>query len=312
MTMNNIIDVIRHNNSFMITSHMSPDGDAIGSSIALGLALKKINKRVTYVMDTPIQFKFSYMNEITCFNNLPQSDKFDVGIFLDCSDVTHLYNALTLDWCKITVNLDHHISNTGYGDLILIDSNASAAGEMIYELIHRLNIPLDADIAIALYTSIVTDTGNFKYSNVTAKTHKIISHLYEYPNQYWVINKRIFDEHSYGKIKLLGKALNNLYLSKGGKVAVVYLSMFDYSDADTDDEGIINYARDIQGVEVAMMLKEIGNKTYKISFRSNTDFDVSKLAAFYNGGGHQKAAGCTIKGCTRDEIIHDIMDKIHI
>lgn len=309
--MNKIINVIKESKSFLITSHKSPDGDAIGSCIALGIALKQLGKKVSYVIETPVQSKFEYMHEINCFEKLPYNS-FDVALFLDCSDVSHLYNPGVLDNCNTSINLDHHISNNSYCDFNYIDSTASATGEIIYDVINKLDTTINKDIAVALYTSIVTDTGNFKYSNVTSKTHKIVSELYHYPNDYAEINRKIFDENTYGKIKLLGKALNNLFLTKEGKVSIIHLSMNDYIDKHIDDEGIINYARDIQGVEVAIGLKEIQHKTYKISFRSTKDFDVSKLATIYGGGGHQKASGCVIEGYTKDEIINEIISRINI
>lgn len=310
--MNDIIRIIKENETFLITCHKSPDGDAIGSSIALGLALKKINKKVTYVVETPIQEKFSYMHESEFFIDSAEGLTFDVGLFLDCSDASHLYDSTTLDLCSININIDHHISNTCYGDINFLDTGASAAGEIIYDIIKNLEVSLDSEIALALYTSIVTDTGNFKYSNVTSKTHNIIADLYSYPNTYWDINKKIFDEHSFLQMKLLGKALNNLFLAEEGKIAIIYLTAKDYSEAVKDDEGIINYARDIEGVDIAMMLKEVDHNTFKISFRSNSDYDVSKLASYYGGGGHQKASGCTIKGAGRENVIKNILKKINL
>ncbi|MPW25831.1 bifunctional oligoribonuclease/PAP phosphatase NrnA [Alkalibaculum sp. M08DMB] len=310
--MNDIIEAIKNNQSFVISSHKSPDGDSIGSCIALGLALKRLNKTVTYVMEYAPE-KFRFLNEITNFNDHYTSlQNYDVGLFLDCSNIEHLHNSSLLDNCDMSINIDHHISNTKYGNLNFIDTCASATGEVIFELINKLNVPLEKEMSAALYTAIVTDTGNFKYSNVTSRTHYIVSKLYEVPNSYSDINTIIFDEHSYEKIKLIGKGLSNLYITKDNKVSIILLTLDDLRNISesVDLEGIINYARDIRGVEVAVFIKETNKNTFRVSFRSNTNFDVSRLAAYYGGGGHMKASGCTIEGITSDQIIKDIIDQI--
>lgn len=310
--MNEIIEMIKKNQSFVISSHRSPDGDSIGSCIALGLALKKLNKTVTYVIEKP-QDKFDFLHEISYFKDTNNSlEHYDVGLFLDCSSTDHLHKYSLLANCDHIINIDHHITNAKYGDINYINSKASATGEIIYDLINALHISVDEDIAAAVYTAIVTDTGNFKYSNVTAQTHDIVSKLYQFPNDYSEINKIIFDEHSYEKVKILGKALNNLYLMHENKVSIILLSLEDLKSVseNADLEGIINYARDIKGVEVAVFMKETNKNIYRVSLRSNTDYNVSKLAAYYGGGGHNKAAGCTIEGISSQYIIADIISKI--
>lgn len=310
-----IIDAIKKYDTFIISTHKSPDGDAIGSCVALGLTLKKLNKKVNYIIETPVSQKLMFLPEITEFqNDIYSCENFQVGIFLDCSDTGHLHDDSLLKKCKTNINIDHHISNTQYGDINYIDKKASATGEIIYNLIENLSLNLDRDICISLYTAIVTDTGNFKYTNVTSNTHNIISKLYKYYNNYWDINKKLFDEHPYEKVKLIGKALNNLYLIKDNRISIIFLTLNDLSflSKKVDIEGIINYARDIQGVEIAIMLKEVSTNVYKVSFRSNTDYDVSKLAVLYGGGGHSKASGCTIEGTSLKETIDNISEKLNI
>lgn len=305
-----IAKIINSKESFVISSHKSPDGDSIGSSIALGLILKKLNKKVTYVMESS-QDKFEFLNEIKYFRETqPSSTKYDVGLFLDSSNADHLHMNSLFSFCQLTVNIDHHITNENYGKINYIDSTASATGEIIFELAKALEVKIDKDISLALYTAIVTDTGNFKYSNVTSKTHLIVSQLYEYPNDYPLINKKIFDEHSLDAVKLLGKALNNLFISNSISVISITLKDLDFISKSTDFEGIINYARDIKGVSVAIFLKELEENIYKVSFRSNTDYDVSKLAFRYGGGGHSKAAGCTISGKCMKNVIDELITTI--
>lgn len=303
--MDHIIKSIYKHQNFAISSHRDPDGDSIGSCIALGLALKKLGKSVTYIMDD-IPDKFEFLDEISHFKTSTSED-FDVFICLDCSNTEHLHNKQNLSNSTLIINIDHHISNTNYGGLNYVDATASATGEIIYKLIDKMSLPIDKDMAIALYTAIVTDTGNFKYSNVTHETHAIISELYKITDIYWEINTMIFDQNSYERMKIIGKSLEKLYLTHENKISVISLSLEDLKEYDNVDlEGIINYARDIKGVEVAVFAKEVEPNLFRVSFRSNGHYDVSALATLYGGGGHSKAAGCTIKGNSLEDIMSSL------
>lgn len=305
MGINNVLTSIRSHDTFLISTHKSPDGDALGSSIALGLALKKMGKQVTYAFEKPSSTKFSFLTELNALADGNLEGTFQVGLFLDSSDPDHLFDAKLMDKCGVRVNIDHHVSNVGYGNINFVDVHASATAEIVYDLIEQLEVEMDDQMALAIYTGIVSDTGNFKYSNVTFKTHEIAGKLYRFPNPYWEISKKLFDELSFEKVQIIGFALGKIQLIKDGKVALIYLSneeMKQFTD-DTDMEGIINYARDIIGVEVALLLKETSPNVFKLSFRSNTTFDVSEVAVHFDGGGHAKAAGCTIRDTTFEEIM---------
>lgn len=309
---NEIINCVNINNSFLISTHISPDGDALGSVIALGLILKKLNKKVTYNIDTAIGDKYSFLTEIQDINSGKTDNKYDVGICLDCSDINHLFNSNILKQCKEILNIDHHVSNKFYGKINLVDSDAGATGEIIYELLTFINIKLDKNIAIALYTAIVTDTGNFKYSNTTSKTHFIVSELLKQSFEAWKINKKVFDEHKKSKIFLLGKAINNLQFYLNGRLAITILTQKDLEEvgAPPDEvEGLINIGRDVIGVEVSILLKENKFNEYKIGFRSNEYVDVGEIALDLGGGGHSRASGCTMSG-NKDEIIKKLKSII--
>lgn len=308
MGMNNVLMILRSNEHFLISTHKSPDGDALGSCIALGLALKKMGKRVTYAFEKPSSVKFSFLRELNALEEANLEQTFQVGLFLDSSDPDHLYDARLMEKCRIRVNIDHHVSNGGYGNINFVDVHASATAEIIFDVIQNLDVEMDEEMALAIYTGIVSDTGNFKYSNVTHKTHEIAGKLYRFPNPYWEISKKLFDELSFEKVQIIGFALGKIRLIKNGKVALIHLTYEDlkqFTD-DTDMEGIINYARDIIGVEVALLIKETSQKVFKMSLRSNTDFDVSAVALQFDGGGHSKAAGCTI----RDVTFQELMDRL--
>lgn len=308
MGMNNVLTTIRSNDTFLISTHKSPDGDALGSSIALGLALKKMGKQVTYAFEKPSSTKFSFLTELNALDNADLEQTFQVGLFLDSSDSDHLYDSKLMEKCRVRVNVDHHVSNVGYGNINFVDVHASATAEIVYDLIQQLLVEMDDEMALAIYTGIVSDTGNFKYSNVTYKTHEIAGKLYRFPNPYWEISKKLFDELSFEKVQIIGFALGKIRLIKEGKVALIHLTNEDMKQFvdDTDMEGIINYARDIIGVEVALLIKETNANVFKVSLRSNTTFDVSVVAVHFDGGGHAKAAGCTV----RDVTFEQLMDRL--
>ncbi|HHT50424.1 MAG TPA: bifunctional oligoribonuclease/PAP phosphatase NrnA [Eubacteriaceae bacterium] len=309
-TIKEIKTIINNNNSFLITSHYSPDGDALGSVIALGLLLKKLHKEVFYHIDRAFADKYSFLTDIEDLKNNIDHQKFDVGICLDCGDLNHLFGSEALDRCSKIVNIDHHKSNTLFGTVNYVDIEASATGEIIYELLEHFKISLNIEMAIALYTAIVTDTGNFKYSNTTSKTHLIVSNLLRHSFKHWEINKKLFDEHKKTKILLMGETIKNLNFYFDGKIALSILTQAEIKELgalDEDVEGLINIGRDISGVEVSVFIKETKPSEYKVGFRSNNYVDVGEIALELGGGGHSRAAGCTILG-NKDEIINNIIN----
>ncbi len=308
-----IINILQEKDDFLITSHLSPDGDSLGSTIALGIALKKLNKKVAYCIDHSVGEKFMFLPEMeNLLRNNPEDHSYEIGVSLDCSDTSHLSNGDILKKCKYIINIDHHINNKNFGDLNYIDPTASATGEITYDILKRMGIKLDKDIAIALYTAIVTDTGNFKYSNTSPRTHLIISELLKLPILAWKINKKLFDEHSLSKVLLMGRAINNIQVLCDGKLAVTVISQKDMMEvgASPDElENIINIGRDIKGVEVSVLIKEKDDSEYRIGFRSNSYVDVAEIAYHLGGGGHKRASGCTMRG-SQDGVVKQIIDIV--
>ncbi|WP_422445727.1 DHH family phosphoesterase [Thermoanaerobacterium sp. DL9XJH110] len=303
--------IIRDNRTFIITSHIMPDGDSVGSLLALALALKKEGKIVFAVINDAIPEKYKF---------LPGSDdiirahvnKCDVVISLDCGDTQRLgFGRALKDLGNIVVNIDHHKSNSFFGDINLVDSKASSAGEIVYRLIKRIT-RIDYEIALCLYTSIVTDTGSARYSNTTPFSLKILAELVEMGVRPDFVSRRVFETKSLSSIFLLKSALDTLEISGDGKVASMYItkSMMETSGArEEDTDGIINYAREIEGVEVAVLFRETGD-FIKVGLRSNEWLDVSKIAEDFGGGGHARASGCILKTSlweARDAVLKSII-----
>jgi len=301
-----------------IFPHISADGDAIGSSLALGLALKNAGKKIAiYIEESiPTVFKFLPGIELADFYN-EDSDTMDLNIALDTGDVGRLASrAEAFFKAPCTINIDHHVTNTKFGHLNFVDALSASTGEIVYSLIKQMKLKIDTDIATCLYTAIATDTGGFQYQNTTAETHRIAAELLETGINVGELSQRIFDNTTYEKLKVTQKAIELLELLENSRFAVVALSLEDIRSTgakDEDCDGIVNIGRSIEGVEVSALIKEKENNEIRVNLRSKSYVDVSEVAAIYGGGGHKRAAGCTINGSLEDakvKIINAVKDRL--
>lgn len=297
--MENAIRMIKKSNSIYVASHINPDGDNVGSTLALVMALKKMNKDVTPLLTGEIPSDYKFLPKIDLYEDYSGDlHPIDLFIAVDSADVDRLgINKPLLDVSKNILNIDHHISNTNFGMINLVDDKASATGELIYHLIKAMGIEIDIDIATCLYTAISTDTGSFIYDNVTDQTHEIIADLIRVGIDKSDINIQLYGSRSMEKTKLFIKSLSTLKLFNDNKIAIVQVSQKMLEDTGTtldDTEGIISFVREIESVEVACILKESEELKTKISMRSKKYINVSDIAANFNGGGHIRAAGGTI------------------
>ncbi len=293
---------IKKTDTVSIISHIRPDGDSIGSTLALGLALKKICDNVHMYFNDQIPKKYCFLpgiNEIQTYN-METNQYTDFCFVLDCGDTERLgYSDIILNNTHKIVNIDHHITNTNFGDINIIDFDASSTCEIIFALLNDIGISVDDSIATCLYTGIVTDTGNFIYDNTTPKTHKIVAKLLACGVNINKIAFNLYQNKDPNFIKFLGHVLNKIEISDNGKIAILTILMDDlkkYKLNPSDVDGIINYARDIEGIEVAVLFNEMDENLVKVGFRSKDRVDVSKLAQKFQGGGHKKASGAVVKG----------------
>ena len=287
-----------------LSFHSSPDGDAIGSTLALLNALRYMGKDSYIISRDVISDNLSFLslsNEIDGNTPEPKMNT-DLVIVLDCGNADRISADLDNYNGKI-INIDHHISNENYGFINYVDVNAAAACEISYLLIKELGIDLndktDTTLAIgsAVYTGIVTDTGSFRHSNVTSRTHTIASDLIELGVDNSKIHSNLFDNKPFNKVKLMGSVLSNIELALDDKVAVLQIPkgmLEDFNLINTDTSDIISVGLGIKGVEVSMLLKEVEDGV-KGSLRSKNDVDVRRIAEVYGGGGHIKAAGVMLK-----------------
>ncbi|OGO79169.1 MAG: hypothetical protein A2Y23_12830 [Clostridiales bacterium GWB2_37_7] len=295
-----ITDIINKSSKIAITSHVVPDGDNIGSSLALCLALKKLNKEVSYVIDDNIPEIYRFLKgarEIERLDSYANLD-YDLVIAMDCGDLERLGKVKQLTEHARLVNIDHHISNTRFGEINLVEENASATAEIAYKLIKSMGIFIDKDMAECIYTGIVTDTGMFQYSNTSEETHSIAAELIIAGVSPSEIFNRVYQNSPKEKVLLMKEALKSLEFYYDDKVSCITISKAQIDNITKDDldtEGIVNLARDIAGIEAAIFLKEKEPNVIKVSLRSKNKIDVCNLAKEFGGGGHTRASGCTIK-----------------
>lgn len=294
-----VAERIRSGSNFLITSHRNPDGDALGSGLALQGLLRKMGKSARVVVrdgfGKPL-YNIPGAHEVTISDVLPPDypGAYDAVFTMECPEVERTgYPVLP----GPVVNIDHHLGNTMYGEINYLDVEAPSVGEMILQLNrHHLRLALDRDVAIAMYVSLATDTGFFRYHNTTLRTFEAAEELVRHGVVPGDVSLWINESVTRGSIKLLGLCLTTLELHGEGRIATIELPerFFEEAGATPEDtEGIVNYGRNIEGVQVSVLLKESGAVT-RASLRAKPGTDVQRVAALFGGGGHAAASGCTI------------------
>ncbi len=297
MILEDIIKKIQNAKDIVLLTHEAPDGDAIGSSLALYNALKKMNKDVEIVIpDCPTIYQF-----LEGYQQLLKEgtkEKYDLAIALDSSDIKRLNGfAKFFETARTKIVIDHHSSNTMFGDYNFVNPVAPACAQIIIVLLEYLNVEIDKEIGEAIATGIITDTGGLQYSTTTPETFEFIAELLRkgvnisniYRRTLKVIAKKQFD--------LRNIASNKLELLENGKIAFTYVTKEEQDKLNIttgDHEGIVELGRDIEGVEVSIFLREQEENVYKVAFRSNDYVNVADICLMFNGGGHPRAAGCTM------------------
>jgi bifunctional oligoribonuclease and PAP phosphatase NrnA len=293
-----IADEIRRRQRFVLTSHVRPDGDAIGSQLAMAFALRALGKEVRLVNGdhppTPL-LVFPGVGGIEVSTEI--DDPGDAVIVMECGDLARTgVRGLERGY---VINIDHHPGNTMYGALNWFDLTAAACGEMVFELIEELGVPLTSEIATHIYVAILTDTGSFHYSNITPRTFDICRRCMEAGVNPPAVARSIFDSNNLGRLKLFGAVLSHMKLDESGRIATVYV---DHELAERcggtyeDTEGLINLPLTVKEIQAVVFFKESGPDEWRVSMRSKGEVDTQAIARQYGGGGHKNAAGCTAKG----------------
>lgn len=313
-------DIILNNQRFIISAHVNPDADAIGSELALYHVLKKLNKDVRVINHSVTPYNLLFLDKDKAIEKF-DADKHDeifknadVLFALDLNRSNRLVSVekYFLESKGLKICIDHHQDKGDFADHFFIDTELSATGELIYDFIHESKIvEFDYDIALQIYAAIMTDTGSFKYDRTTPKVHRIAAHLLELGINPTYVFDQLYDQSKFGKIKLLGKALDSLTLSSSGKVGFMTITqkMLNETGAiEADVDGFVNFCLAVENVEIGLLFFELRDGI-KISFRSKGNIPVNKLAAEFNGGGHTNAAGTRLFHKTIADLLNEVLLK---
>ena len=302
-----VIGVLKDGRRFLLMTHEDPDADGLGSMLAFGKSLSDLGKEVALLIQKPLNPPLvllkgtERMRVVSKRGGVSESEKdFDVVVALDCAEKERLGVCVSA-WSGggVTINIDHHETNTFFGQYNLVDANSSSTGELVYRLIRTGDFPMDPEIAENLFTAIQSDTGSFRYTNTTSGAMRISADLMEYGVNPWEVSQRILSGYGPVRLKLLSMALDGVEFHNEGRIGMMVISrgMFTESGAHgSDTEGFVDYPRYVEGVELAVMITEKGEDTHKFSIRSNARVNVADLASRFGGGGHAKAAGFTGNG----------------
>ena len=314
MSVKKISEAIKKFDSFIISAHINPEGDSIGSQLAIASLLRRIGKKVLILNESPVPHTLRFMKGTeVILKERPQDFNFQAAIILDCPDMTRIGNiAQYVTEDKTILNIDHHVSNINFGKYNWVEKDSSSVGEMVFELFKAFKLKIEYDEAVAIYVAIMTDTGSFRYTNTSARTHIIIAELIDRGVSPYEIYGNIYETTTLQDTNLLAEVLQTLKVTDDGKVAWLWVTkeMLKKTKASLEGtEGIINFARAIEGTEIAILFRETGTENrVKVGFRSKGRADVNKLASFFDGGGHATASGCTVFG-KFEEVEKKVIEK---
>jgi len=315
----NILSKIKENDNFVITTHVNPDGDAIGSELALARLISSFGKNVKIInhSQTPdyLLFMLNSDSEVLQFSEEIHTNFINQAKIIFVVDLNHLNRTQSLENYIRKSNaeiicIDHHEFPENYANINLIDISSSSTGELIYRLLKHSKIEMNYSFAMPLYVAIMTDTGSFKYERTTSEIHRIVAELLDAGVIPKVIHQNIYDQGSANRIQLLGRAFNSLVVSISGQLAYMKITNSDLKETNSseeDVEGFVNYTLSIKGVEVGIFFFEL-ETGFKMSFRSATKVPVNKLAAEFNGGGHFFASGARVENKKMEETIPQVID----
>lgn len=300
-----VAQAIAEPTSFLLILHEFADGDSLGSNLAMALALERLQKSVVVATPTPPPERFAFL---PTFERLrPLSDvgrrrgEFDCLLLIDCSDPRRagFADEVLPVGVPLVVNVDHHPSNTCFGQVNYVDPSASAAAEQVRKIIGELGVPLDREMALCLYVGVSTDTGGFRFDNTTADTHRLAAELLDLGVEPGPVGEIVHDTRTLSSLRLVQRMLGTLSFAAGGKIAwvVVTRQMLEECGAgDEEVEGLVSYPRMIDSVQVSFLLQEMPGGVVRVALRSKRDLDVGAVAEALGGGGHRKAAGCLLTG----------------
>jgi|HigsolmetaAR203D_1030402.scaffolds.fasta_scaffold00569_11 Exopolyphosphatase-related proteins len=309
---------IREHDDFLVVSHIHPDGDAVGSTCAVGWILDQLGKRNMLCNEGAIPKKYRFLrrgDQIADYAGHRPDKMYRHVICVDCADYQRIGSIA--EWIAEDaqiVNIDHHPTNDRYGAVHVVKEDAAATAELLFDLAEELALPLTAEMAECIYTGILTDTGGFRYANTSPRVMQIASRLLTYGISPGMLAEVLLEKTTFAHILLLKKALTTLSFTEDRRIAWVCAWKKDIEEAgagNEDMDGLVNYPRNIEGVEVGLLFKQMSDREVKVSFRASSRVDVSRVAQQFGGGGHVRAAGATIRG-DMDEVVARVVEATRL
>lgn len=309
-------EFLRSNDDFLVVSHIQPDGDAAGSTFAVAWMLHSMGKRFTLINEGRMPDKFMYMAgpfSITNYETNPPERAFERIVSVDCADFERIgkVHGVFAEGYQL-LNIDHHATNDGFGHVNLVREDAAATVEVLYDLTRTLGLPFSSELSSCIYSGLLTDTGGFRYSNTSPKVLTIAAELLGYGVPGYELAERLLETMTYAQVSLLKESLKTLSFAHDKKLAWLSVTLDDLrtTEASSEDmDGLVNYARNVEGVEVGVLFKEKQPGVIKVSMRSAGAVDVARLAQSFGGGGHVRAAGCTLTG-SMEEAVERIVKEV--
>lgn len=296
-------------NKIVLASHVNPDGDTLGSSLALTHALRALGKTAIPLSHDRVPDILKWMPGSEWVQNDTASRDFDLAVICDTGTAERIGRVRPIvEAAPLTLTIDHHIAEGEFGDIRVVDSHAAATGELVFALLQEMGAPITEAIAQCLLCAIVTDTGSFRYMNVTPTTFHIAAELMDAGACPAAIAELVFDNRSFASLKLMGRALDSMQTTANGRIAWAQIRASDFKElgtTDEDTEGIVTNVRAVSTAQVGVLFREIPGKKVRISLRARDGFDVNKVANVFGGGGHRLAAGCSL-----DPPLEDVVSKV--
>ena len=311
-----IADALQRHDRFLVVTHENPDGDALGSLLALSLALRQLGKDAVMYLpgQTPLPQEYAFMPLDDLVRERPDDAAERVLLAVDCAKEDRIGDETVLSAAPLVLDIDHHHDNTRFGDVNLIVADASSTGEVLRDVFAALGVELTPELAEPLYIALVTDTGRFQYANTTPKSLRLAAELVEAGADVHAVFQEVYESVEFAKLKLLARALGRAEVLEGGRIVVSHLLRTDFTEvgaAEPYSEGLIDYLRAVEGAELAVFVREqMGSEAHghKGSLRSSIDeLDVSVIARSFGGGGHRQAAGFS-----SDAPLEEIVERIRL
>jgi len=309
-----ILRQIENGCRFLVASHESPDGDALASTLALANALRAMGKEVVAYNRDGVPAPFDFLpGAATIVRSLDAEGRFDAGFILDAGELRRAGLHLR-DCCRTLINVDHHPYSERFGEIHYVDEKASATGALVYRILQAAGWEINAEVALCIYTAILSDTGSFRYSNADPEAFRIAGEMVARGVSTWDVASCLYESQAAERLRLLARALSTLAVSACGRFASVSVTTTMLEETGTGPEhtdGFVNYPRSIRGVEVAIFFRQIGPSAFKVGFRSKGQVDVGALARELGGGGHHNAAGAVVEG-TMDEVRRNVFARLGV